>query len=320
MSQQSRRRLLKVAITGSVAAMAGCLGDDGGSDDADPTPTPTETDDGLADGEQLFFNWTPAPIDAETSEYHWFIFIDLEQINAVADLTPEEPIEGYEDFTLPVGEGTVNQHLRITPIVQDPEYSSIEPINIFDAEFDRDELTSSIENHEDAEWDDQLEYEGFTIFTTEGEEEGGGVDFAVGDSIFLFVLQTIPDEGTQITETLIDSAAGRAERIQAVSEDINRLYERLEGSTFVEFTYGRQDDDPTEGFVHAYTLTETTAERSFILLYESADGIQEDTVDEIQTGLENDGFEDVSRSTDGDLVTVSGSVPIEEFTGIKPTM
>ncbi len=321
MSQQSRRRLLKVAIAGSVAGMAGCLGDDTGSNEVNPTPTPTDTGDGLTGGDQLFFNWTPAPIDAETAEFHGFIFIDLEQINDIADLTPEDPFEGNEDLTtLPIGEGTVNQLLRITPIVQDPEYSPFQPIYIFDAEFDRDELTSSIENYEDAEWDDQFEYEGFTIFTIEGQEEGTGWDFAVSDSIFLFVNQTIPDEGTQITETLIDSAAGRAERIQAVSDDINRLYEQLEGSTFVEFSYGRQDDDPTEGFVNAYTLTETTAERSFILLFESADSIDEQQIEEIETGLEDEaGFNEVTTTTDGGLVTVSGSVPIEEFTGIEPT-
>lgn len=351
MDEQRRRTLLKTAVASLALPLAGCSE---GSDDGSPADSESDTDnqtdsaDGSEDesddandsedddteqaefdvGEQPYTKWIPEPATTSNGSVDKlaFVYIDGERMRAVEDsLSGEATRDVPRRDALPlIQEGPVEEILRIQSPLREPDFSTIGSTNVYLGEFERDRIADAYANADGANWDDQSEYEGYTLFRIESSDGRPGSTLAVGESAVLYVPQTVENEGTQITETFIDAGAGRAERVHEIDTEIARIYDYIAGSTFVSFTYGPEllTNDPEEnelaedlfGAVVGVTVGQEETDKVSVFPFtdESTASAARESESFPQQGYRSD---DISESVDRNFYLVRQTLPTEQFEG-----
>lgn len=352
MEQRSRRSVLGAVVT---LALGGCLdgsgndagdgtelsddnttADDGGDTNDQADAGEGGTDDGddeterpdIDVGDQLYTEWIPVPATTTDGSVEdlAFVFADAAQLRQIEEALPESVTRRIpRENSLPlVQRGPVDQLLRIQVPIREPDYSRLGSTTIFAGEFDREGLVDAYANTDQAEWDDRVTYEGFTIFVFEGSEDGPGESIAVGESAVLFVPQRTRGEQVETVQDVIDAGAGRTQRVHQFDSEIARLYSILDGSTFVGFRYGptflnsgSDDTDPPEGLlgaITAHTVIDTEAEIQLVFLFNNRENAE--------AAYDNDRFpqndlEEISKSLEGSIVLATRTVPISEYEGFR---
>lgn len=321
MRRQTRRRLLQTGLAGSLTAVAGCLG---GSEES-PAQGNGETnrDDSTALGDERFYSWLGAPIGEGTVEDYGFRYFDSERLREVADLLPEESLGNSNPDIIPGEGGTVTEQLwfALPSVAQNPDYQRIEPLQLLWGEFDRERVTTAIENNDRADWDTQTEYEGTTLFVDDRTESEQGWTWGVGSELFLVSAHVLEDQGTRVAERFLDTSAGQSTHVREQSAAIERMLEQLRGETIVEFfygdAYGNGSGDGPAGVVQSYTITRETTERQFMFAFSDSSAVDEQLVDNVSTGFTEDGYEDVSTTEDGAVVAVTGTAETASLDRIR---
>lgn len=304
----SRRHLLQAAVAGGFATIAGCLGDDDGNGESMPTPTPATG--GV--GDQLFAEWLPAPLDSDEVNQQWFLYTDIEHILSLSDVLPEEATESFGTTELQWGDGTISQQLSATSLYQNPDQNRVNPVTIIRGEYDQASMIDAFESEESDSIDSQTDIDEFTVFIQEPSDTNSAGSLAIGPSVLMFIAHTVENEGTESVEAIIDAGAGEGERLHQADDSLAQLMAELEGVAFADFGYAPEGPQ-SQSYAQGYVLDETEVTRRIALLFDSEGAVDEELTDEMTTGLEEDGFADVTSNQDGTLVRIEGSKPTDEL-------
>lgn len=243
----------------------------------------------------------PATASEESVETLAFTYLDAERVAALEDELSDEAVQELPRNRTPpaVDQGTVDQLLRIQVPILDQELSSIGgPAQVYAGSFDPQTVVQSLQSAE-TEWGEQTEYGEFTVLARGGGGDRAGISLGVRESTMVYARE--PGEATETIERVIDTGSGALDRAHEIDTEIARLYDHIDGSTFVSFRYGPELGDSGEasddfaGFVIGVTLSETEADirRVFVYTDESS----------------------ASMALDGNLLLSEKTVPIGEFKG-----
>jgi len=277
------RRSLATAGAGAMAGIAGCSS----------IPNPFG-------GGAPYTNWLPAPDDLGDSDHYRFTYLNMDDLESHEDKFGDNSTDpdGFEEFWAPL----------------DTDWEDTSNVTLFggfglenlviEADFNKDDAISDLE---DEDFDDDSDYNGYTIMLSDSEERAIAVS---GSDIILTSATESSDEGTPSTgetgkvETIIDAKKGNSERYGEASEDMSALTGELGGGTFVS---GGTREEPEEanaenGQFEAMVARGSqskvkgdTTERKWVVVYESEGDV--DTGDLEDWVGENDGsdgeFDDV---------------------------
>lgn len=343
MANRTRRALLRTGAVASVAVFAGCSGgsDDDGADqssdaqsnntdaDEDTAHDERESDDATDDtdeaetdsaslGDATFYEWLAAPIGDDPIEDYGFRYFDTAQLRAVADQFPR--FEGSGTDILPAG-GPVDGQLLfpIESVAQNPDTPSSEPLQVYFGDFDPQAVADGIQQSQGYDWGSPVEYGDMTLYVDEPSGSEPGVTWGFGESVSLFSRHVLESQGTQVAERVIDNSTGDGTPVWNRSEDVARLLELLAGETIVECYYGDVYGTglQTLGVALSHTISQETVDIQGILVFESPDTLDDQLIDQFQTGFAEDGYRNLSTTTEGKFGVISGSAPTDDVDPIR---
>ena len=293
---------------GGAVGMAGCsevtdqLGDDGGNATATPEPEPDP------EPQRVYADWLPAPDELGDDDHYSFTYLDMADFEEYEDELDDESFDptSFEDVWSPLS-------FDWTDVSDLTLFGGFGFNNIvIEAEFSREDAISDLE---DEEYEEDSEYDGYTImFDSESERA-----VAVGDGTVVIVSG---DESVDTAETLLDTQGGDSERYGEASDDMATLVGELGGGSLVQGRTTETPDRPApaegefENMVARGSRAQingATTDRTWVVVYESSDDVD---TDDLEAWVDaNDGIdeqfedaEDISYSSDGRLgiVTVTG--------------
>lgn len=342
MDEQRRRALLRAAAAAVAVPLAGCFEDSGtGTERARGKPEPTsgtdeQADDGDEDtagsvvaGQPSYAQWIPVPETGPDGSVDSlaFSYINVARLRLLEYLLSDEAArEIPRANTLPlIQRGTVDEYISLQTPIREPDVGFTSQIIITTGTFDRDEVLAEYRLYREPGWDDETDYGGFTLLTTSPTDIRPGLSIGVSESAVLYVPQTIENEETGIIERFVDTGTGDAQRVHEADSRIARLFDEVDGSTFVDFSFGTKfvsdvssGNDPPEGLLGAIdgtTVGERETERKTVFPFtdESSATAARDSP-EFPPRAGSDASE-LSESVEGTLYVVTQTLPTPEFEG-----
>jgi hypothetical protein len=305
-TEKTRRDVLKIGAAGSltvVGSMSGCSGLLGG------------------DGGASYKSWLYAPGTIGEKDHYLFGVIDHQDIRDNEDELGDyyDFFEGQEDrfplSTMDIDYDDMNQNI------------SLGSGAAITGSFSGSDVVSELEDND--EFEDEGDYEGYTLFVAGGGENAtstpraiginGSTAVAAGDTPF-----TDSPDPQDVVETLIDTDAGNEERYGEDNEDMNVVLNRVGSGTIVNGSTQEETEETNaeqgqfEGRVASGSRIringETTANRQ-VIVFASSDDVN---TNDIETWTETDTFDDVdniSISQSGRRITITGEIDTDEFGG-----
>lgn len=342
MDEQRRRTLLRAAAAAVAGSLAGCFDETGtgrersrgepepgGGTDEQAGDDDEDTAESVGAGEQPYARWIPAPETGPDGSVDSlaFRYINVARLRLLEYLLSDEAArEIPRAHTLPlIQRSTVDEYISLQTPIREPDVEFTSQIIITTGTFDRDEVLAEYRLYRETGWDDETDYGGFTLLTTSPTEIRPGLSIGVSESVVLYVPQTIKDEGTRIIEQLVDAGTGDAQRVHEANSRIARLFDEVEGSTFVDFSFGTKfvsdisaGSDPPEGLLGAVDGTtvgerETKRKTVFPFTDESSATAARDSPDFPPCAHRD--ADELSESVDGALYVVTQTLPTAEFEG-----
>ncbi|WP_336327514.1 hypothetical protein [Halovenus sp. HT40] len=351
MNEQRRRSVLKTAAASVALALAGCSEDSGDGDgsstddepagDSDDQPEDSEPDsedddesvteddetESITVVDQPYTRWIPEPATTTDGSVDRlaFVYLDGAQLRSIEDSLSESATESVprEDALPLIQEGSVDEYIRLQTPIREPDFEFFDQTVICTGTFDPEAIISEYRNYRDTEWDGESEYGEFTILTKGRTDDRPGLSVGVSESTVLYVPQTSENEGTEVIEQFADAGAGETERVHETDDQIARLFSKVDGSSFVSFTYGTKfvnsgssGSEPPEGLLGAIggtTVGESETERKTIFPFiDESSAVAARDSDDFPPPARNDAGE-VSASLDGNFYVVTQTLPTTEF-------
>jgi len=302
------RRGLATAGAGALVGAAGCSS----------IPNP------LGGGGASYANWLPVPDDVSESDHYNFTYLNLDDIESNEDELDDTSLEPstYEDIWDPLDiDWEDASGLTVLGFGGVFGFGGF----IVEADFNRDEIISDLEDEDFAEDDN---YEGYTLMLDSSESQV----YAVGDgAVVLTPARSTGGESssgdTGLAEAIIDAQVGNADRYGDDSDDMGTLIGELGGGSFVN---GRtmdepDDDNPASGTFDAMVaqgqrakIDGETTKLKFVVVYESSDDVDTDDLEEWVD--ENDGsdqqfddIDDISYNKNGRMGIITGTSDTDDL-------
>lgn len=345
MDEQRRRTLLRAAAAAVAVPLAGCFDDSGtGRERSRGEPEPEgntdeqsgDDDDGsgagsVAAGEPPYARWIPAPETGpdDAVDSLAFSYINVSRLRLLEYvLTDAAAREIPRANTLPlIQRRTVDEYISLQTPIRKPDTDFTSQIIITTGTFDRDEVLAEYRLYRASGWDEETDYGGFTLLTTGPTDIRPGLSIGVSESVVLYVPQTIEEEGTQVIEQFVDTGIGDARRVHEADSRIARLFGEVDGSTFVDFSFGTEflsngpaRNDPPEGLlgtIGGTTVGEQETERKTVFPFtdESRATAARENPDFPPPARSDTG--ELSESVDGTFYVVTQTLPTTEFEGFS---
>ncbi|WP_332898870.1 hypothetical protein [Haladaptatus sp. CMSO5] len=265
-------------------------------------------------GDTSWTNWLPEPGTFRNQDHYQTYYIEPQDIAEYEDEL-DDGYDLFEDFFSPPGALDVD--------FDEVEGMVIAPtMRVFMGSFTVEDVVNELE---DADFDEDDEYEGYTLFLGPEENFGSRAAAGVSDSTLLYgsASEDGPIDGL---ETLIDTSNGEEDRYMAESEDFATLVDELGGGHFLyAITHEETEiDDPENGqFEHEVArgariqFDAETSSRKWVRVFEEADDVDlgdvEDWVDENDGSDEAfDDYDDISVSQSGRAAVVTGTIDTDD--------
>jgi len=259
----------------------------------------------------------PVPDDVGDSDHYNFTYLNMDDFEKHEDKLDDDSTDpsSYEDFWDPLDidwEDTTG--LTILGFGGLFGFGGF----IIEAEYNRDEIISSLE---DDDFEEDSEHQGYAIMLGPNDSQV----YAVGNNAV--VLAATSDGDTDNAEAIIDAKAGEADRYGDDSDDMNELIGALGGGTFVN---GRtmeepEDDNPENGTFDAMVAMGSQAKingdqtkRKWVVVYEEESDVDtgdlEDWVDENDGSDEQfDDVDDISYNKNGRKGIITGTIDTDDL-------
>ena len=288
------RRTLATAGAGALLGTAGCSG-------LNP----------LSGGAGAYADWLPVPDDIGDRDHYQFAAVDTETLAANEDeLSEEFDVSSLEESWSPVDidweDTSMILLFRSVVVIRDG--------------FTREDVVDDLE---DEDYDEDGEHQGHTMLVGPYELSA----FAVGDQTLVLQTSAYQSDPVDTVEAVLDAKNGDEERYGDDSEDMATLQGELGSATVVSGRtmeevdndnpdVGRFDNMVAEG--STTTIDGETADRTWVVIYESADDVDtddlEDWVDENDSnGGTFDDVDDISYSQNGRAGIVTGTSDTDEI-------
>jgi len=298
------RRSLATAGAGAIIGAAGCSS----------LPNPLG-------GGASYANWLPVPDDVSDSDHYSFSYINMNAVESNEDAFDDDSVDPstFEGFWDPLDLDWEDTSSVITLGFGRFGFGGL----VVEADYNRDDQISELE---DEDYDEDSEYEGFTIMLSENEERA--IALNGNAAVLTSATDSSGDTGdTDRVEAVIDAKRGNEDRYGDDSEDMSLLLDRLGGGTFVNGrTMEESDDDNPEGgrfdaMVARGSRTKVngeTAKQKWVVVYDSEDDVDtgdlEDWVDENDGGGDQfDDVSDLSYNQNGRTGIITGTVDTDEI-------
>lgn len=196
---------------------------------------------------------------------------------------------------------------------------------IASADFSRQQIAEEIEDAdiEGTTFDEETEYQGFTVFLSESGSKDFG--FALGDSRVIFAGSRGSNDAEDVMELIIDAKRGETERYQDESDLFSALISNLGNgnimsvrtfdSTEFRTDGGRLDNVVGNGYLRDVQGDTTVSNRS-IAFASPEDANVNDVRDYLEAqsiGTMFDGNNDPELDKDGQVVTLRGQMDTSEL-------
>lgn len=261
------------AVVGGASALAGCSSLPFGGEDDDPSE---------------YTDWIPDTDDA----YRRFGSMRASDIAAIEGLPPEL----LEDRLLGVESSSIDQFLTLRQT----------GLNLLRTSLDDEQLRSDIAAELDGELEPRGDYEGYQRY---GTPEADRV-VAISDGVALL-------GGDAAVRSVVDAGSGAGERLVEANQEFELLTDALRAGHLVQ---GSVVGDPSnqEAVQGGRTATglrmdvgAEDTQQTHVFVYQSESDVDVESVREEYEA--QDGFEDVSASTDGRVATVEFTTPTDEI-------
>lgn len=266
-------------------------------------------------GDTSWTNWLPEPGTFRNQDHYETYYIEPQAIAEYED-DFDDGYDSLEDFFSPPG-------------ALDVDFDEVErmvltsTMRVYMGSFTVEDVVDELE---DEEFDEEDEYEGYTLYL--GPEEGFSQQVAAAVSENTLLYGTSAEDGpVDGLETLIDTSNGEEDRYVAESEDFATLVDELGGGQFV---FGSTHveagtDDPENGqFEHQVAVGSQiqvdgeTSSRKWVRVFQEADDVDiddvEDWVDENDGNNEAfDDYDDIAVSQSGRAAVVTGTIDTDDL-------
>lgn len=294
-----RREALKFGGAIGALALAGCTSQvpigGGGSDYADWLYAPGTVND----VDHYGFSWVrPATLDEHEDELAEDTFSSLERV--------ADNVQDIVDIDLDEMEGLLRLNFEFPAVIT--------------GSFDVEDLAEDLE---DADYDDEGDHEGFTIFLSSDEFAAVGVS----DSAVIVAGPGASDDADEVVEIVIDTSLGEEDRYAEESDDFAELERVLdvgeiafglteEEADDTDVTIGRFENMVARGI--SWGVSPDVSNMQFVIVFEDEDDIDIEEVEEWidETDSSGDTFDDVddiSVNQRGRSVEVTGQIDTDDI-------
>lgn len=218
-------------------------------------------------GSPVYTDWLPVPEDLNVGDHYQFIFADTARLAANEESLGGEP-DGWETVWHPVDLDWDETTVAI---------SIASGIGVVAAEFDRDDLVGDLE---DANFEDDTDHEGYTIYRDSDEQQAVGV--GDGTLVVSDLAYGSPEDADPVdrVRTVIDTNSGDMDRYTEADEDMQTLVDTLDGGDLFRgrtFAPPEEPNPATGDFEHAVargtaiTIDGETSAYTTVVVFETAD-------------------------------------------------
>lgn len=258
-----------------------------------------------------YIEWLPAPDELDEDHYGFFYF-DMDAIESTEDQFDDDSFdpESFQQAWDPVSVDWEDTSMVL----------SLASNIVVEADFDRGSVAEDLE---DADYDDDTDHEGYTIFLGPAELRA----FAVSDSDIVVTGGGYnPGDPVDIAEVIIDATTGNVARYADENEDMSTLVGELGAGTFVSGSTREQPETASPGngvfddMVASGSTTEVngdTADETWVVVYDTADDVDtgdlEDWVDENSDDGEFADVDDISYTQNGRMGIITGTIDTDDI-------
>jgi len=272
-----------------------------------------------------YTSWLPAPDELGDADHYRFNYINMGQVESNEDEFDDESFDlgQFEELWTPL----------------DFDWEDVSHFTTFggffglgggyaiEADYNLGDATSTLE---DEDFEEDSEYNGYTIMLTGNGQQAYAVD---GSAVIITSATEESDSGTPSggntdrVETIIDAKKGNTDRYGDASDDMSTLTGALGGGTIVS---GGTMEEPEEESVEngqfenmvaegqRVKVNGDTANAKYVIVYESSDDVDTGDLEEwVGESDGNDGqFEDLddpSYSSNGRKGVITGTVNTDDL-------
>jgi len=299
------RRSLATAGAGALVSTAGCSS----------IPNPLG-------GGAPYASWLPDPDEIGDSDHYRFNYFNLGEIESNEDNVDDFEGSELEEFWSPL----------------DIDWEDVSNLTAFgplfglstlaiEADYNKDDQISTLE---DEDYDEDSEYNGYTIMLSDNEEDAVALN---GNAVITTSATDDSGDGTpeggdtDKVETVIDAKKGNVDRYQQANEDMKALTSALGGGTVIT---GRTTDEPDEATPadgdfenmvakgSSSKINGDTVKEKWVVVYDSEDDVdQGDLEDWVDENSDDDqefaDVEDISYNTNRRKGIVTGKTDADDF-------
>ncbi len=185
------------------------------------------------------------------------------------------------------------------------------------AEYEREAVATELE---DEDYDDDTEYEGYTVYLGPNERRAVGIDGS--NVLYSRTTFTSDADPVEIVEALIDAKNGEEDRYVDESEGFKGVSDELGSPTFAflrtqdppeetNAENGRFEENVAGGF--GATVNGETTNLGTVLVFDSEDDVDMDGVEEYADTEQFDEWDDLSTTQAGTAVLIEGQVDTDDL-------
>lgn len=265
----------------------------------------------LGGGGGSYSQWLPEPGTLEDEDHYGVSVLNLKSLSNQEDEFDDESVnfEQFEERWAPADVDWEDVSMLLT---------WFQGVRVIEADYNKEDV---IEDFEDDDYDDEAEYEGFTLMLSPNERRMAAVD---GSAIVLSQGLEDPEDAL---EDIIDTKNGDEDRYGDDSDDFSEMTDELGNGDLVNVMMQEPADDTNvergvfENHVGTGRVNNVNGDETdgtWVLVFEDEDDVDvgdvEDWVEASQdSGGEFENWEDVEVNASGRSVVVEGTIDTDEI-------